>query len=105
MDCPTCHRPLIDRTLFDDGTESILLINGTWRRLPKMLWDLLSILRNYFGCFVARERIFVLMYGMVLDQPSMRVIVTHVCRLRKALVGSILRIENQWGRGWRLVSD
>ena len=75
-------------------------INGKVRRLTRMEWDMLEILRNNIGRTLSRSFLIERLYGSCEPEcDSVRVI---IARLRQKLEGSSYHIPNSRGEGYRL---
>jgi DNA-binding response OmpR family regulator len=84
--------------------ESILGARTKHRRLTgisEIQWRLLGVLMKRQGV-VSREVAFQVVYGdrQESDQPGMRMIDTHICRINKRLAKFGVRIQNEAGTGY-----
>ena len=104
MDDPEIAR-LRDRI---EELESILGARTEHRRLTgisEIQWRLLGVLMKREGV-VSREAAFQVVYGdrQEADQPNMRMIDTHICRINKRLARFGARIQSESGSGYYMDS-
>lgn len=101
--CPTCGQtlPPIDKPIVDLATNS-LLIDGASIKLRGREAELLFVLIKAMPRLCSRAMIYDSIYPWG-DDVGEKNIDVFVCRLRRKLVPTSLRIENVFGRGFKLV--
>ncbi len=106
--CPTCSQPLpLAGGLTVDPRDGSVSVNGDRLWMPTMEATLLMALWTRRPRHVPYEIIFDDMYGLECDQdwPSPKILNVYVCNLRRKIKNTPLKIETEWGRGYRLIVE
>jgi DNA-binding response OmpR family regulator len=99
--CPTCHQPIAARYLWDFQAKRLLVVGR------EILFDfskavVLDTLLASLGRAVPRERLYVRLWGVAEPDVPENTFRTHICKIRRALADTPLRIETVWGEGYMI---
>jgi len=81
-----------------------IIVGAEGRRVSPQEWTVLQELWRCRGNLVAPPALMAALYPAPKTPPDQfpNLLKVTICRLRAKLVGTPLRIENVWGRGYRL---
>jgi DNA-binding winged helix-turn-helix (wHTH) protein len=82
----------------------IWVIAGEKRSVEPMVRRIFGILWARRDVLVRREAFMTQLYGMRADPPFDKTVDVHIFKLRRALEGSVFRIDTRYAEGWRLVT-
>lgn len=106
--CPNCGHPQTMQnnkiTILGDNDRSVI-VDGNRRRMGPVQWEILTLLSDCMGEWVAAARIYDKLYSDYADPPFDTVIRVHVHHLRRKLKGSgyqITSLKGAGGLGYRL---
>ena len=103
--CPCCGAPIEpDRVILDEATQS-LAMSGSIIVFSKQEFVILETLIQSRPRVVSRDAIYDALYGLLpdCDGPELKIIDTHICKIRKKIAAVDLVIETRWGIGYALV--
>ncbi len=100
--CPTCRQSLVGiEEVFWDEEANIIVSNGRAVLLAPKEMEIAIILRDRYPRSVSTDAFMNAMYIHDNDVTDNNIAV-HICRIRSAIKGTGLAIDNMWGRGFRL---
>ena len=101
--CPACGQSVENLTgiLINPETNDIL-IDGNLIHFTEKESGIFNALHKRFPDLVTVDGMMDVLYSDNPEEPFMAIINVYICKMRKKLRGTRVRIKNVWGRGYRL---
>ncbi len=102
--CPSCGQflPFEGARAWTDLNSNAVVIDGTRVLLTPMEYELVEALLGAAPRVITRGHIMDLLYGQATDEPFDKILDVMICRIRKKLAGTALRIEAIRKRGFQV---
>lgn len=102
--CPTCGTALPSTIFAIDRDAGIVVSNGRFAHLAPQEFGIFITLYDAGGKLRSKEQLLRAIAPMVDREPEIKIVDVYVCKVRRKLRGTGVKIETVWGDGYRLVS-
>lgn len=104
QNCPCCNAPLPESGVSFDMSTGDVIVNGERRHVEPQQAVIFGFLAKHPGRSITRAQILdAFTYNRPeCEHPSIDLVTVQLCRIRKVLKGSNLRIETLWNGSYRL---
>lgn len=101
--CPACGQSLeaLKGLMIDPETLDVI-IDGISIHLPRYQALLFDLLYRRAPSLVTPDAMMIVLYSDRLEEPNILITAVFVCKIRQRFKGTRVRIENVWGKGYRL---
>lgn len=101
--CPTCRRLLEASSDLIIDEAGILVRNAVFAALTQQEFAMFEALRKAKHRVLSKEALLNDLYGLLPDEPEIKIIDVFICKLRKKLKPLGVEIQTVWGKGYRLL--